>query len=43
LTLRLLVASVAIVGGIALVILMGERKETRGHAPKSELRTEPRQ
>lgn len=42
LTFRLLAASVAIIGGIALVILMGERKETRGPASKSDLRTEPR-
>ncbi|HJR13998.1 MAG TPA: DMT family transporter [Rhodanobacteraceae bacterium] len=42
LTFRLLLASVAILGGIALVILMGERKETRGPAPKADLRTEPR-
>jgi drug/metabolite transporter (DMT)-like permease len=42
LTLRLLVASVAILGGIALVILMGERKDTRGPAPKSDLGIEPR-
>jgi len=42
LTFRLLVASVGIIGGIALVILMGERKETRSPASKSDLRTEPR-
>jgi drug/metabolite transporter (DMT)-like permease len=42
LTLRLLVASVAILGGIALVILMGERKDTRGPAPKGDLGIEPR-
>jgi drug/metabolite transporter (DMT)-like permease len=42
LTLRLLVASVAILGGIALVILMGKRKDTRGPAPKSDLGIEPR-
>jgi drug/metabolite transporter (DMT)-like permease len=42
LTLRLLVASVAILGGIALVILMGERKVARGPGSKGELGTEPR-
>lgn len=42
LTVRLLVASIAIIGGIALVILMGERKGTRRPASKSDLRTEPR-
>lgn len=42
LTFRLLVASVAILGGIALVILMGERKETRGPASKDDLCTKPR-
>jgi len=42
LTFRLLVASVGIIGGIALVILMGERKETRSPASESDLRTEPR-
>src|SRR5690348_17883238 len=39
LTLRLLVASVAIIGGIALVVLMGGRKDTRGTA---SLGAEPR-
>lgn len=42
LTLRLLVASVAIIGGIALVILMGERKEAGNPAPKIDLGAEPR-
>jgi drug/metabolite transporter (DMT)-like permease len=42
LTFRLLVASVAIIGGIALVILMGERKMARGPGSKGELGTEPR-
>ncbi|MGH8216330.1 MAG: DMT family transporter [Rhodanobacteraceae bacterium] len=42
LTFRLLVASVAIIGGIALVILMGKRKETRDPASKSDLRAAPR-
>lgn len=42
LTFRLLGASVAILGGIALVILMGERKDTRGPASKSGLRAAPR-
>jgi drug/metabolite transporter (DMT)-like permease len=42
LTLRLLIASVAILGGIALVVLMGARKEMRGPAPRRDLGTEPR-
>ena len=42
LTFRLLVASLAIIGGIALVILMGERKAARGPGSKGELGTEPR-
>jgi drug/metabolite transporter (DMT)-like permease len=42
LTLRLLITSVAILGGIALVVLMGDRKETRGPAPRRDLGTEPR-
>jgi drug/metabolite transporter (DMT)-like permease len=42
LTLRLLVASAAILGGIALVIVMGERKAARGPTSKSDIRTEPR-
>ncbi|MGH8125671.1 MAG: DMT family transporter [Rhodanobacteraceae bacterium] len=42
LTFRLLVASIAIIGGIALVILMGARKDTRGPAPKDGLRAAPR-
>jgi len=42
LTFRLLVASVGIIGGIALVILMGERKVARGPSSKGELGTEPR-
>jgi len=42
LTLQLLIASVAILGGIALVVLTGERKETRAPAPRRDLRTEPR-
>ncbi len=42
LTFRLLVASDAILGGTALVILMGEGKEKRGPASKGDLRAEPR-
>jgi drug/metabolite transporter (DMT)-like permease len=42
LTLRLLVASIAILGGIALVILMGRRKDTREPASKGDLGIEPR-
>lgn len=42
LTLRLLVASVAILGGIALVILMGKRKDTSEPASKGGLGIEPR-
>ena len=42
LTFRLLVASVAIIGGIALVILAGERKGTHHPAPEPGLRPEQR-
>jgi hypothetical protein len=36
------VASIAILGGIALVILMGRRKDTREPASKGDLGIEPR-
>ncbi len=42
LTLRLLAASAAIIGGIALVVLVGHRKETPNHPLKADVPNGPR-
>jgi drug/metabolite transporter (DMT)-like permease len=41
-TLRLLTASVAIIGGIALVVLVGKREETPNHSSKADSADAPR-